>query len=214
MKYQFPILMCLLLVGCQRKEETQSQKVSAAERPAKPDQDKPDERVRVPTKSRSLPSPLDNKDARERVAIVKKLAGRGPDAEGAIPTLITALADDDKFVKGFAAVALISFGEKARAALAEWKNESEKKRKEKMKELDDFDAKDPAKTSAPNPKPAPTNWLGPVECLVYVDPWFAGTIKPMSLLALQDGDPDFRASGARALGFLEGGRPTPDPAIV
>ncbi|HWG42926.1 MAG TPA: HEAT repeat domain-containing protein [Gemmataceae bacterium] len=183
-------------------------------RPAKLEQDKPDEGLSQPSKQSSLPPPLDKKEPRERVAVVKKLAGGGPDAQGAIPTLMMALEDDDRFVKGFAAVALISFGEKARPALERKHKERERMHKEKMKELDDLGAIIPGKPAAPNPKPAPEGWLGPVDFLVSGDPWFAGTIKPMSLLALRDSDPDFRAVGAKALGFLEGGHPTPDPDVV
>ncbi len=191
MKFLFSILLCLLLVGCQRKVEVSSGESRSA-----------------------VPPQLDKKDPGERVATIKMLAGRGPDAEEVIPTLMAALDDDDQSVKGFAAVALISFGEKARPALEKKKQALERKQRDKTEELEDSISKGPEKSTAPNPKKAPETWLAPVDMLVYCDPWFAGNIEPMSLQALKDEDPNFRVVGARALGFLEGGRLTPDRKII
>lgn len=182
MKYLFFVFPCLILAGCQRKEE-------------------------------ALSLPRDKKDPRERLVAVKELAVCGPDAEGVIPTLILALDDDDPSVKGFAAVALISFGEKARQALKKRTDELWEKNKEKMAEA--VKLTQGAGTSAPpNPIKVPENRLAPVDFLVDFDPWFAGTLEPMSRLALKDEEPDIRAIGARALGFLEVDRTSPNSEVV
>jgi hypothetical protein len=58
-------------------------------------------------------------------------------------------------------------------------------------------------TTGPNPArtPSPTRAadLSPIEQLVALDPWFAGTLKPGALGAAHDGDERVRVLGNRAL---------------
>jgi hypothetical protein len=55
-------------------------------------------------------------------------------------------------------------------------------------------------TSRSTPNPSPREGpLSPLEALVYLDPWFAGTLVPGALVAAQDGDARVRTLGQRAL---------------
>lgn len=65
-----------------------------------------------------------------------------------------------------------------------------------------------ARTSTPNPSPQDVlspgeQGLSPLGGLVYLDPWFAGTLLPGALVAAQDGDRRVRALGQRALRRLQ-----------
>lgn len=63
----------------------------------------------------------------------------------------------------------------------------------------------PGLGEARTPSPARTADLSPIDQLVYLDPWFAGTLKPGALSAAQDGDERVRVLGSRALRYLESG---------
>jgi hypothetical protein len=57
--------------------------------------------------------------------------------------------------------------------------------------------------SARTPNPARTADLSPIDQLVALDPWFAGTLKPGALSAAHDGDERVRVLGNRALRYME-----------
>jgi hypothetical protein len=57
-------------------------------------------------------------------------------------------------------------------------------------------------TPAPStPNPSPRENLSPIEELVYLDPWFAGTLLPGLLVAARTGDERVRTLGLRALKY-------------
>ncbi len=55
------------------------------------------------------------------------------------------------------------------------------------------------------PNPAPTAHLSQIDQLVYLDPWFAGTLKPGALTASQSGDERVRTLGERAMRYMKPG---------
>jgi hypothetical protein len=56
----------------------------------------------------------------------------------------------------------------------------------------------------PNPTRSEAADLTHVDELVYLDPWFAGTLLPGAMAAANDGDARIRTLGNRALRFLAG----------
>jgi HEAT repeat protein len=113
---------------------------------------------------------------------VRRLAVAGPDTPGAADGLVEALADEDDAVKKIAAVALLSFGERALPAL-----------RKKMP------PRAVTSSGSPNPRKAPEELLGVAELIVYQDPWFAGTMLPAAEEVARDKDPRLRVVGVRAL---------------
>ena len=61
----------------------------------------------------------------------------------------------------------------------------------------------PART----PNPARAADLSPIDQLVALDPWFAGTLRPGALSAAHDGDERVRVLGNRALLYMNPGAP-------
>jgi HEAT repeat protein len=132
----------------------------------------------------SAPARQDTRPVTERLTKVRQLAVAGRDAEGVAAALVEALDDEDDTVKKVAAVALLSFGEKALPAL-----------RKKMPPPDPT----PSNSKIPNPQKAPDEFLGIAELIVYHDPWFAGMLLPAAEEVAQDKDPALRVVGVRAL---------------
>ena len=63
--------------------------------------------------------------------------------------------------------------------------------------------REPGISRTPSPSPAADSPLSTAEQLVYMDPWFAGTLMPGALVAIQDRDERVRALGERALKHLK-----------
>jgi len=127
-------------------------------------------------------------DEQVRCAAVKALAISGPQVSGVLSALTQALDDPSDEVKSLAAIALISFGEAARPALAERIRSRHK-------------SGDPQPDN-PNPRPDPALGLGPVEMLVNLDPWFAGVLLPRAVQVVKTEEGDFKLVAVRAVGVL------------
>jgi hypothetical protein len=123
-----------------------------------------------------------------RCSAVKALALSGPQSPGVLSALTQALDDPSGEVKSLAAIALVSFGEEARRALAE-----------RIRSRDKSGDPQPGN---PNPRPDPALVLGPVEMLVYLDPWFAGVLLPKAVQVVKTDEGDFKLVAVKAVGVL------------
>jgi HEAT repeats len=132
---------------------------------------------------------LQSADAATRAAAVKALACAGPDTSGVLPALLTATEDSSEDVKRFAGVAIISFGDQARPALHE-----------RMRSR-----RSPTPSGAPNPRSPPDDFLSCLDLLVYLDPWFAGTLLPTAVVASRTEEDGYRVVAVRALGMMTAG---------
>ena len=136
-----------------------------------------------------------------RCSAVKALVVIGAKEKGVPEAIVRAIGDNSDTVKQLVAVAVLSFGETVKPALAEANNRFEAEQRLKYADLKDL-------PDSPNPKKAPIEFLGPLEFLVGLDPWFAGVIWPATLLAIgHDTDNDFRIAVMKSLSIFE---PPPD----
>jgi hypothetical protein len=141
-------------------------------------------------------SELRSTDADVRYEAIVRLGSLAP-TTARRRALVGALADADPKVRLMAAIVVVGDGAATPAAPP---------------------ATTPS-TSArpPTPNPSKATPLTPVEQIVAADPWFAGTLLPAALLAVESADERVRALGHRALdqlkamGELDGPTLRPEP---
>jgi len=141
---------------------------------------------------------LTSPDAGVRCSAVKAISCAGPEAPGVLPALLSATEDSSDDVKRFAGVAIVSFGDGARPALDAFMEAKRTKRPQGNTQ----GAPNPKSVpdSFPNPNPVPDSFLSCAEMLVYIDPYFAGTLLPTAILASKTEDDGYRVVAVRALG--------------
>jgi hypothetical protein len=125
---------------------------------------------------------LRSADAATRYEAIVRMGALAP-STARRNALLRALADADPKVRLMAAIVVVGDG----AAMP---------------------AKPPATTQTasarpPTPNPSKATPLSPVEQVVAADPWFAGTLLPAALLAIESADERVRALGHRAVDQLK-----------